>query len=107
MTSAVKTRGCTVLLSLSNFAFDEPVSGVSLHHQPMCLSVPIQLYIYIYIFFFISCQPKVALRTPATLSVARAGVLDRTSLDNYFDELEHHGLLDQPLSHIDCLNVYG
>lgn len=49
---------------------------------------------------FISRHPSVALRTPATLSLARAAASDRVTLDNYFDELEHtleeNGLVDQP-----------
>ena len=49
---------------------------------------------------FILRHPKVALRTPATLSLARAGASDRGILDNYFDELEstleENCLLDQP-----------
>ena len=49
---------------------------------------------------FISRHPKVALRTPATLSLARAAASDRDILDNYFDELEctleENGLLDKP-----------
>ena len=49
---------------------------------------------------FISRHPKVALRTPATLSLARAAASDRDILNNYFDELEctleENGLLGKP-----------
>ena len=33
-------------------------------------------------------HPKLALQTPATLSLAKAGVSYRCTLDNYFNELE-------------------
>ena len=49
---------------------------------------------------FISRHPRVALRTPATLSLARPAASDHDILDNYFDELEYtleeNGLLDKP-----------
>ena len=48
----------------------------------------------------VSRHPKLALRTPATLSLARATATDQGSLDNYFDELEstleENQLLDKP-----------
>ena len=37
---------------------------------------------------FISRHPEIVLRTPATLSLARASASDRCVLANYFDELE-------------------
>ena len=49
---------------------------------------------------FISRHPEIVLRTPATLSLARASASDRCVLDNYFDELEstltENDLLDSP-----------
>ena len=49
---------------------------------------------------FIGRHPRLALRTPATLSLARASASDRGILDNYFDELEStlgvNDLMDQP-----------
>ena len=49
---------------------------------------------------FMARHPKLALCTPATLSLARANASDRGILDNYFDELEStlemNELLDQP-----------
>ena len=51
---------------------------------------------------FIARYPKLALRTPATLSLARASASDRGIFDNYFDELEStlevNNLLDKPCS---------
>lgn len=38
--------------------------------------------------FLIRWHPEMTLRTPTTLSIARASVSDRCALDNYFDELE-------------------
>lgn len=49
---------------------------------------------------FIGRHPKLALRTPATLSLARASASDHGILDNYFDELEStlevNELVDKP-----------
>ena len=49
---------------------------------------------------FIARHPRLALRTPATLSLARANATDRVVIDNYFDELqctlEENGLADKP-----------
>ncbi len=49
---------------------------------------------------FVSRHPKLALRTSATLSLARASASDRGALDSYFDELEstleENELLDKP-----------
>ena len=45
-------------------------------------------------------HPNITLRTPATLSLARASAFDRDILDNYFDELEStleaNEFLDKP-----------
>ncbi len=50
--------------------------------------------------FFTSRHPKLALLTPATLSLARAGASERGILDHYFDELKstlgENGLSDHP-----------
>ncbi len=49
---------------------------------------------------FIGRHPKLALRTPATLSLARASASDRNVLESYFDELEStleaNELMDKP-----------
>lgn len=49
---------------------------------------------------FISRHPEMTLRTPATLSIARASASDCCALDNYFDELEstltENDLLNSP-----------
>ena len=50
--------------------------------------------------FFIARHPTLALRIPATLSIARANASDQRVIDNYFDELEttveENELLDKP-----------
>ena len=49
---------------------------------------------------FIARNPMLVLRTPATLSTARAGASDRSKVDIYFDELEStlddNKLIDKP-----------
>ena len=49
---------------------------------------------------FTLMHPNLALRTPATLSLARASASDRDIIDNYFDELEStlevNELFDKP-----------
>ena len=49
---------------------------------------------------FVARHPKLTLRTPATLSLARANATDRVVIDNYFDELERAldetRLIDRP-----------
>ena len=49
---------------------------------------------------FVVRHPKLTLRTPATLSLARANATDRVVIDNYFDELERaldeNRLIDRP-----------
>ena len=49
---------------------------------------------------FVGRHPELALRTPATLSLARATASDRNVLDCYFEELEstfeENGLVDKP-----------
>ena len=49
---------------------------------------------------FVSRHPEIVLRTPATLSLSRAGASDRCVLDSYYDELEstlvENGLNDNP-----------
>ena len=39
---------------------------------------------------FVGRHPELALRTPATLSLARASASDRYVIDRYFEELESH-----------------
>ena len=49
---------------------------------------------------FVGRHPELALRTPATLSLARASASDRYVIDRYFEELEsafeENGLVDKP-----------